>query len=250
MKIGGDANKSIIYGWSQGGGAVLAAAGMPEYLSRKGTAEDQIKIAGVVAMAPQDLAALATDSSLNSETADKLLNSLITSFTDNVFNFSHLSMNLWANSVAFPELKLTDIFTEEGAKLIDTLMQNKCVHVLSDTLNFTFGNNFKSLLKPKPDNTLAWAKALIDGSAPTEKSVAPVVIYWGDKDTVVPPAMGKAYRDKMCRLGANVSRVKLPGEQNHFTTPSVAQPLYLKWISARVDGAGIENGCLSNERKP
>jgi len=107
MKIGGDANKSIIYGWSQGGGAVLAAAGMPEYLSRNGTAEDQIKIAGFVAMAPQDLAVLAADSSLNSETADKMLNSLIASFTDNVFNFSHLSMNLWANSVAFPELKLT-----------------------------------------------------------------------------------------------------------------------------------------------
>lgn len=248
MKIGGDANKSIIYGWSQGGGAVLAAAGMPEYLSRNGTAEDQIKIAGFVAMAPQDLAVLAADSSLNSETADKMLNSLIALFTDNVFNFSHLSMNLWANSVAFPELKLTDIFTEEGAKLIDTLMQNKCVHVLSDTLNFTLGKNFKSLLKPKPDNTLSWAKAMMEGSAPSEKPVAPVVIYWGDKDTVVPPAMGKAYRDKMCALGANISRIKLPGEQNHFTTPSAALPLYLKWISDRIDGAGVENGCHSGDK--
>jgi hypothetical protein len=71
MKIGGDANKRIIYGWSQGGGAVLEAAGMPEYLSRKGTAEDQIKIAGFVAMAPHDLAVRATDTKFSSETAEK-----------------------------------------------------------------------------------------------------------------------------------------------------------------------------------
>ena len=248
MNIGGNGNKSVIYGWSQGGGTTLAAASMPDYISKKGTAFDKINIVGFVAMAPPDISVLASNRDMNADEANKLLDKFISSFTDNVFNFAHLSMNLWANTAAFPNLKLTDIYTEEGANIINNVMQNKCVHVVSDTLNFTVGQNYKSLLKPKPDNTLVWAKALIEGGIPLERPVAPVMIYWGEKDTVVPPIMGELYKEKMCKIGANVSRVKLSGQQNHFTTPMASQPLYLRWIADRINGLEAENGCLSENK--
>ena len=38
MKETGANKKTLIYGWSQGGGATIAAASMPDYISQKGTA--------------------------------------------------------------------------------------------------------------------------------------------------------------------------------------------------------------------
>ena len=68
-------------------------------------------------------------------------------------------------------------------------------------------------------------KGLIEGSVAPEAPVAPVIIYFGDKDTTKDPTMGKLYQQQKCAMGANVTRVQLPGEQNHFTTPPVAEPL-------------------------
>ena len=70
-----------------------------------------------------------------------------------------------------------------------------------------------------------------------------MAIYFGDKDTTLPPIMGKLYQAQMCGLGGNVSRTQLPGEQNHFTTPPVAEQFYVPWIDDRFAGKPLENGC-------
>jgi hypothetical protein len=75
------------------------------------------------------------------------------------------------------------------------------------------------------------------------KPVAPVVIYWGTKDVVVAPVMGKLYQNQMCKLGGNVERVQLPGEQTHFSTPGAAAPLYLPWAKERFAGKPAVNLC-------
>jgi hypothetical protein len=58
--------------------------------------------------------------------------------------------------------------------------------------------------------------------------------------------MGKMYQDQMCKLGGNVERVQLAGEQTHFSTPSAAAPLYLPWVKERVAGRPLANGCPVN----
>lgn len=73
--------------------------------------------------------------------------------------------------------------------------------------------------------------------------MAPVVIYWGTNDTTVPPVMGKLYYEQMCKLGGNVTRVQLPGNQSHFTTPGSAEPFYVKWIADRFMDKPVVNGC-------
>ena len=35
--------------------------------------------------------------------------------------------------------------------------------------------------------------------------------------------------------GGNVARTQLPGAQNHFTTPGVAQPMYVDWVADRLE---------------
>lgn len=235
--------KTVIYGWSQGGGSTIAAAGQSDYIKQTGTASDNLEMLGFVAMAPDYIASLAPSRNLTQAQADQFITAGTSQFANNVFNFTHATMYFWGTQAATPGLKLTDLFTEEGAKVVDTIYSNKCMHAASDTFGFLYGANFASLLKKTPSNTMAWAQALLNGSVQLTKPAAPVMIYFGDKDTTMPPVMGKIYQEQMCKLGGNVGRMQLPGEQNHFTTPPLAQQYYLPWIKDRVAGKPIANGC-------
>jgi hypothetical protein len=165
-----------------------------------------------------------------------------------VNNFNHVVMTLWGAQAAYPEtLKLTDVFTNDGVKFVEEVMSNKCVHAASDTINYTYGDQFTTLLRPDPVNARDWAQTLIDSAGPDVKPMAPVIIFWGTKDTVAPPIMHKIYRDHMCKLGGNVTRVQLAGELTHFATPGASQPLYLPWIADRLAGKPAPDGCAAEQ---
>ena len=243
LTASGAGKQAIIYGWSQGAGAAIAAASLTGYARQTGTAWDNIVWDGFVALAPFDVAVTTPTTSLDAASAEKLLGGLAASFSDNVFNFTHFAMSMWGTAAAFPDLRLTDIFTDDGAQILDRVFSDKCMHPAADTLNYAFGTGYKSFIRPAPVNALAWAQALVQGSVAPVKPMAPVVIYWGTRDTVLPPAMGKLYQAQMCALGGNVGRVQLAGEQTHFSTPVVAAPLYLEWVKDRFAGKPAANGC-------
>jgi len=243
LGLSGSSRKAVVYGWSQGGGATIAAAGLGPYIAAGKTAFDGIDIVGFVAMAPDYVAAAVPAGPLDDAAAAKLVAGFEGEFSDNIFDFTHFAMNMWGMQAAFAELKLTDVFTAEGAADIDAVVSRKCIHVASDTFNFAYAASYKTLLQAKPANVRAWASAMIEGSVAPVKPVAPVILYWGTNDISVPPLMGKLYREKMCALGGNVERVQLSGEQNHFTTPGVAEPLYVPWIAARFAGTAPADGC-------
>lgn len=243
MKETGAGKKAIVYGWSQGGGAVIAATSMGEYLNQKGTVADQMQLIGGVALAPQDIALLMSGAAQNQANADKALGGAIQMFSNNIFDFTHLAMSFWGLQAANPQLKLSDLFTDNGVKVLNEVFANKCMHAAADTLNFNFASSYKSLLQDAPKNAMAWTQAMVKGSVNPIKPVAPVVIYWGSKDTTNPPIMGKLYQEQMCKLGGSVERVQLPGEQSHFTTPGASKPLYLKWVKDRIAGKPVIDNC-------
>jgi pimeloyl-ACP methyl ester carboxylesterase len=243
MKEVGAGKKTIIYGWSQGGGATIAAASLPDYQALQGTAADNLEYLGFVALAPDDVAAVIPNVPSDEASAIKMMNGFTEANVSNVFLFAHYMMGLWGAQAAFPGLKLTDVLTDEGAKVADKLSRNKCVHVMADSFSYAYGDKYKSLIKPQPSNSVAWLKSFVAGSVKPVKPVAPVVIYWGTKDTAVPPIMHELYQKQMCAMGANVGRNQLPGEQTHFTTPGVSAPMYLSWVKDRVAGKPLANGC-------
>lgn len=242
----GAGKKTVLYGWSQGGGASIAAASIPDYQNQKGTAADNLQYLGFVALAPEDVAAMLPKVPTDEAGAAKLMKGFTEANVPNVFLFTHFMMGLWGAQAANPDLKLTDVLTEEGAKVADQLSSNKCVHVMADTFNYAYGDNYKSLIKPQASNSLAWINTFVNGSVKPVKPVAPVVIYWGTKDTAVPPVMHELYQKQMCAMGANVGRIQLPGEQTHFTTPGVSAPMYLEWIKDRIAGKPLANSCPNN----
>lgn len=245
LGLAGEGRRAIVYGWSVGGGATLGAASMPDYIARKDTAFDGITMIGFAALAPFDVAVTAPKGPQDDAAATAMLEGLSKTFSDNAMNFAHYAMSLWAMPAAFPELKLTDVFTEDGARAIDTIFSKKCMHAGADTIAYTFGSTYKQLLRDQPANAAAWSRDLLKGSVAPVAPVAPVIIYWGTKDVVIPPVMGQLYREQMCGLGADVARVQLPGEQTHFSTPVAAKPLYLQWIKDRVAGKAMPNGCAT-----
>ncbi|MCS5711500.1 alpha/beta fold hydrolase [Candidatus Berkiella aquae] len=240
VKVG---SKAVIYGWSQGGGAVIAAAGLSDYVNQKGTAKDNIEIIGVVAMAPYDLAVTFPNKKVDATEATTYLNQLSAQFSTNIFNFTHYAQNVWGMVAAFPNLQLNDIFTDEGAKIVNEVLERKCMHAATDTFNFAYGKEYKNLLRSDIKNASAWIEAYQKSSVMPVKPMAPIIIYYGTDDTTVPPVMGKLYAEQMCQLGANITRVQLSGNQNHFTTPEKAEPLYIQWVADRFAGKEAVNGC-------
>ncbi|MEO8964369.1 MAG: alpha/beta fold hydrolase [Gammaproteobacteria bacterium] len=243
LKETGAGSKAIIYGWSQGGGATITAAGLSDYLQANDTVNNTIKLIGFVAMAPYDVAIVFPNKIKSGDEATQYLQKLSDSFGANIFNFTHYAQNLWGMAAAFPELSLDDILTPDGVKVVDAVMARKCMHVASDTLNFAYGNSYKKLLKKNINHALTWIEDYKKGSVPSVKPMAPVIIYWGTEDTTVPPVMGKLYYEQMCKLNANITRVQLPGKQSHFTTPGSAEPFYVQWIADRFAGKSATNGC-------
>ena len=245
MKELGTNKKTVMIGWSQGAGSAMGAS-QADYIAQKGTAYDGLDVVGFVAMAIPDFAMYAP-ATLDEAGATKMVNDFANGWSVDSFAFAHMSMNLWGTQAAFPDkLKLSDIFTDDGAKALDEIYSNKCVHVATDTINFNYGSTYKTLMRPQPQNAVAWAQAIIGGTLDSNvKPIAPVLILYGNKDTTLPPSMGEFYRNKMCAIGGNVARVQLPGNQDHFTTPNVSVPLYLPWIKDRLSGKPAVDGCAA-----
>lgn len=217
-----------------------------DYIAQKGTAADDIVFKGFVALAPDDVAVKLGDKPIEQASADKIMSELSAQFSTDMLNFTHYTMSVWGTQAAYPDqLKLTDIFTDEGAAVLDEIYSNKGIHAAADTISFNFGANFKSLLRPVPKNTIAWVKAFKNGSVAPVNPVAPVIIYFGSKDTTVPIIMGELYQEQMCRSGAQIERVQLPGEQSHFTTPGAAEPLFVPWIADRLADKPLQNPCVN-----
>lgn len=245
MGLSGSSKKVAFYGWSQGGGSVIAAASSTAYIQQKNTAFDGMEIVGAVSMAPDALSGMIPKEALtDAAAAGKTWQSMITVFADNIFNFSHFAMNVWAMDGVFPGIKMTDVFTADGAKTINAIQATKCMHAGADTYVFNVGASYKDMFNPQPTNLQAWMKAIVAGSTPNDKPVAPMLMFWGDKDTVMPPIQSEIYQKQKCAIGGNVQRIHLPGA-NHFTTPGLAQPIFTQWIKDRFDGKAAPNGCPS-----
>lgn len=244
-KLGGAGNRAVAIGWSQGGGAILSMASDKDYIEQKDTASDGIIMKGFVGLAPDDLAVEIGEKPIDQPAADKIMKELYEQFSKNLADFTHYVMSLWGTQAAFPDqLKLTDVFTDQGAVVLDEILSNKGVHAAADTIKFNFGENYKSLVR-NPTNTIAWINAFRKGSVAPLSPIAPVVIYYGTKDVVVPATMSELYQEQMCKKGAQIERVQLSGSQSHFTTPGAAEALFVAWIADRFVDKPVQNPCVT-----
>jgi pimeloyl-ACP methyl ester carboxylesterase len=246
IKEVGAGKKALLYGWSEGGYSVLSAGGSKEYLAQTGTAFDGIELVGVVALSPVNLSGVAQYAMMSSSNnSDQAMEKITAPLSQNIFLWGHLAGMMYGMQAAYPEkLQLTDWFTPEGAAVFDQLSNNKCFHVLSDTLTYSYGDNYKSLVKSVPINTQAWIEVMIAGGIPNNAPTVPVLVFRGTKDAV-PKPMVDIYEAQMCKMGGNVQHIELDGA-THFTSPLEAQRTFLPWINDRFANKPLANGCPQN----
>jgi pimeloyl-ACP methyl ester carboxylesterase len=237
-------NQAVLIGWSQGGGAVLMAAGLNDDLAGRDDVAP-VQLVGVVGLAPSDARAVNPGAATTAAEADRKLAAFTRLLSGSQASLTHLSMFYWGLVAGNPGLNLRDVFSTKDLSTISTLMRNKCVHELGSSYSYTYGNNLVGIFKPNPSNALAWTRAINKGLVASIRPVAPVLMTWGNRDTVVPPVMHEVYAKQACANGAKITRVELSGDNTHFSTPTASEPLYLPWIADRFAGKPAGDNCAA-----
>ncbi|UQA90930.1 lipase family protein [Streptomyces halobius] len=141
-------------------------------------------------------------------------------------------------NAAFPELHLENYLNDKGRKYVD-FMRNNCVVVN------TVAGAFKKISDFTVKNPLYeadWQQRLRASNLGTRKPDAPVYLYHGTVDELIPYAVGKQLRADWCAKGADVQWTSIPlGE--HIVGVMVGSVPAANWLADRFAGKPTHNNC-------
>ena len=210
----GAGNRMIAYGWSQGGGAAAALAELDDAdfgdLSLRGSILLSPGVASVGVANPTGMAAAIADKNKAPD--------------------SHLLMTLWGLAASSPELKLTDVFTPLGTKMMEDSWRVQPVHHLGDMAARVF--RLKGpILRSDPVNLPAWKAMIEKSSACRVKPRCPLLMCVDsfERGTVIPVEWQYAYSKAVQALGARIEIQDFPND-DHFSLPFSAQDVVADWI--------------------
>ncbi|MFE9116760.1 lipase family protein [Streptomyces sp. NPDC007172] len=212
---GVDANSPVgIMGYSQGGQASSWAAELHDSyapdLKVKGTATGGV---------PADLMKVASSN-------------------DGGLGSGLIFMAAAGQDAAFPELNLNSYLNPAGKALVD-YFKNNCVAV--DT---TVGS-FKHITDMTVKNPLQqpdWQARLAESKLGTHRPDAPVYLYHGTIDELIPYAVGQQLRSDWCAKGTNVEWHALP-LLGHIGGVTVGGIPAANWLADRFAGRSTHPNC-------
>ncbi|UGY92959.1 lipase family protein [Streptomyces gobiensis] len=192
-----------IMGYSQGGQASSWAAELhdqyaPE-LNVKGTATGGV---------PRDLMEVAK-------------------FNDGNMGSGLIAMAAVGYDAAFPELDLNKYLNARG-KLQRKIAETQCVELAAGTWPF---GRIEDITTTNPLNEPDWQQRLNESKLGTHAPKAPVFLYHGVVDTLIPYTSGTQLRDDWNARGAEVTWKSLPLE--HVSGAIAGSPLAMAWLADR-----------------
>ncbi|MEV0375612.1 lipase family protein [Streptomyces sp. NPDC050636] len=141
-------------------------------------------------------------------------------------------------NAAFPELHLEKYLNDKGRKYVD-FMRNNCVAI--DTVAGAF-KKISDFTVRNPLYEADWQQRLRASNLGTRKPDAPVYLYHGTVDELIPYAVGKQLRADWCGKGANVRWTSIPlGE--HIVGAIVGATPAANWLSDRFAGKPANGNC-------
>uniref|UniRef100_A0AAU2V569 Lipase family protein n=1 Tax=Streptomyces sp. NBC_00003 TaxID=2903608 RepID=A0AAU2V569_9ACTN len=212
---GVDANSPVgIMGYSQGGQASSWAAELhdsyaPE-LKVKGTATGGV---------PADLMKVAASN-------------------DGGLGSGLIFMAAAGQDAAFPELKLDSYLNPAGKALVDYFKTN-CVAI--DTTVGSF-KHITDLTVKNPLQQPDWQARLGESKLGTHRPDAPVYLYHGTIDELIPYGVGQQLRSDWCAKGANVEWHPLP-LLGHIGGVTVGGVPAANWLADRFAGKPAQSNC-------
>lgn len=216
IKAAGASKRTVIYGHSQGGHAALFAGQIaPKYAP-------DLHVLGDAAGAPVgDL---------------KLLLGVASGIP------AYLGLVVLGGegfAAAYPEAKasLPQILTPQAlkdAKVVD----KDC----EDGVGKVFNKPAAQVIAKNPAETPPWPALLTKNTPGYTKTKAPIFVFQGLADTLVPPFTTDAWNKRACALGDTIDYKQYPG-QEHGPVLFAAKTDILSWIADRIAGKPAPNTC-------
>ncbi|WP_423415689.1 alpha/beta fold hydrolase [Hyphomicrobium sp. B1] len=212
--------RSVLWGHSQGGQAVLFAAKLAALYS------PDLTVLGVVAAAPAtELSALMRDD-------------IATAGGKNL-----LAMTLWSWDRVFGA-PMSEIVVAEAVPDVDRLA-NICLESIIDIRpRQIVGKELtQQFLKVKDPTAMEpWKRLLAENTIGTLPPSLPVLIAQGAADVVVDPPVTAAYAKLLCAAGSRVAMLSYPGVGHGMISRDAAKPS-VDWMADRFAGRGAPSDC-------
>ena len=203
-------------GWSQGGGtaAALAELDPDDY--------GDLRLVGTVPMSPA-----VPSIGLKHPTGPAAALAGGDSAPD-----SHLVMLFAGVAAANPDLRLSDILTPLGVRIVEGTYETQPVHHLNDTIARLFRLQ-GPILDVNQTAVPAWLAALTAASAAQKRPICPILMCVDafDGGTVVPVAWQTDYADAVAQLGGSVTTKMYPND-DHFSLPTSCVADAHAWLTS------------------
>ncbi|MFD9704435.1 lipase family protein [Lentzea sp. NPDC059081] len=142
-------------------------------------------------------------------------------------------------ATAYPELPLSSVLNARGRQVIDQIRQS-CVAEIALVAPFTRLNSLTTT--PDVIQNPLWQKRLNENALGSVKPGAPVYLYHGTLDELIPFGVGQKLRSQWCALGADVQWTPLP-LLGHVTAVSAWGTNALNWLGDRFAGRATRPDC-------
>jgi len=216
----GASNRFVLWGHSQGGHAVLYAGEMAKSYA------PELKLVGVAAAAPATYLAELFNADKSSSAGKELTAMAIWS---------------WANLYGYPASSLV----EPNAMNVYKTMAHDCIESVPQFEALDKAERpleKEKFLKANPAKTEPWSSIMKRNSPGQKPAGAPVFLAQGTADTIVRPYITKQFGKALCKQGAKVMFVEMPGVTHTFAAKSSVAAA-LTWMGDRFRGAPAPNSC-------
>jgi pimeloyl-ACP methyl ester carboxylesterase len=204
-----------LFGYSQGGQAAAAAGELqPTYAP-------ELPVVGIAeGGVPADLSEVAA-------------------FNDGNLGFSLVAGAAVGYATAYPDLPFTDVLNAKGRDVVQKV-ENSCVVELA--LADPFGHLDDLTTVPGMIRDPRWQARLAENRLGAHRPTAPVLLYHGTADELIPFQVGEELRDRLCGLGASVQWQPVP-LAGHIVAISVYGTAALNWLGDRFAGKAPTPNC-------
>ncbi len=216
----GASGRFAVWGHSQGGHAALYTG---EIAARYAP---DLKLVGVAAAAPATYLIELFDADKSSPTGKELT-----------------AMTVWSWSRLF-NIPVTSVVEPDAMNVYETMARD-CLELVPEFVALDKAERplqREPYLKVNPTEVEPWKGIMIRNTPGQAAAGAPVFIAQGTADTTVRPEITKQFGEALCKQGARVSFVELPGVTHTFAAKDSA-PAALQWMTDRFRGLPAHSDC-------
>ena|SRR5579883_345050 len=210
--------KVVVLGWSQGGLAAVTAGEIASDYA------PELDVVGVAALAPANPKSFLNPNIAKQSTGGPRIGRIILLNT--------------AYTWAYPNLHLTDVFTDTGLKTAEAASR-QCMQQLSITGDTAGGD---SVLFKANNNLDAWVARFLENAIGQVKSQIPVLIMQGTADNIIPADSTDLYVRDACSHHTPVFYIKYTGKDHRALLPA-AEDEFTHWIADRFNKESASSNC-------